>query len=179
MKILAKTVIVIAAMFSTAAIATSQEIGFQVHGLSHHFAARRSSAGVPWNEVNYGFAVTARHEDLTYAVGVYKNSLSTAKVSFYSPYAIVDYQAIPLFAADGVHVSLGGFAGVVSGYPTIFWNKDGSIRRVIKHGPRPALGLSARAEYQDFNVTFRLTPPRTTGGMQGSAVLAVEAGYKF
>lgn len=179
MKALAKnflSAVIFAVSVVTAANAT--EFGIQLHGLSHHFSSRRTVAGVPWNEVNYGFAITARQEDLTYAIGVYKNSLSTKDLAFYSPYAIVDYQAIPLY--DGsVHLSLGGFVGVVSGYPTIEWNKDGSVGQVFKHGPRPALGLSARAEYQNFDVTFRLTPPRHNNVSQGTAVMSVETGYKF
>lgn len=179
MKALAKSFIALAAMFSTVAIATSQEIGFQIHGLSHHFESRPSVANVPWTEVNYGFGLSVRDRDVRYLVGSYKNSLSSNKGTFYSRYAIVDYQPIVLFSSNSVKMSLGGFVGVVSGYPSIEWNKDGSMGRVHKHGPRPALGVSTRTEYENFNVTFRLVPTLPNASSDGSAVLTMETGYTF
>lgn len=179
MKFITKTLIAVCAASATFAAATSAEIGFQIHGLSHHFTARPSLAGVPWTEVNYGFGLSLRQDELTYLVGAYKNSLSTDKAAFYSRYAIVDYQPITMYSSGAARVSLGGFVGVVHGYPTIEWNKDGSMGRVLRHGFRPALGLAMRAEYNGFNVTFRLVPPRGNASTRSSAVLAVETGYTF
>lgn len=169
----------IATLITISGVASAAEFGIQIHGLSHHFESRPSVANVPWNEVNYGFGFSVRDHDVRYLVGVYKNSLSSSKVAFYSRYAIVDYQPIMFFSTNSVKMSLGGFVGVVSGYPAIEWNKDGSMGRVRTYGPRPALGVSTRTEYENFNVTFRLVPTLPNASSNGSAVLTVETGYTF
>lgn len=173
-----KISIVIAALgILFAAQASAADYGIQVHGVSHHFSKRNLPSGENWNEQNFGVAFVRYADDISYQIGAYKNSLSTSQASFYARYAIVNYT---LFERRGEHTyKLGAFAGVVDGYPLIKHWRDSSVRSVQKTGVAPALGLFARVDLQDTNITARLTPKRTSSRAQGSAVVSVEGGISF
>lgn len=171
--------ILLCSILALGSAAHAAEFGIRVHGVSHHFSERKAASGDRWNEQNTGFGVVLRDADISYQIGAYKNSLSTNKISLYARYAIVDYQGLDLYSDANLKISIGGFAGIVHGYPLVKWNKDGSVKSLEKHSASPALGLSARIQYHNFDVTFRLTPRRKSSEVQSSAVLSMETGYTF
>lgn len=136
-----KYLLAVLAFVSTSAFS---QWSVQIHGLSRH------SGTAQYNEVNQG--VSIRYEasdDVSYQAGSYLNSYNRQ-----TTFAAINYT--PLHFG---RVSLGGFAGVGTGY----------------YLPVMA-GGAAVVSFDRMNVTFRVIPKisRDTDG-----VVSVEIGFKF
>jgi hypothetical protein len=139
----------VCAAAASATTAAAAEYAVVVHGASHHFTER---AVGKWNESNLGLGMRAEFDkDLSAQAGFYHNSEYRT-----SAYALADYT--PLHIGP---VSMGGFAGVATGY----------AKPIV-----PVAGAVARMQLGRTALALRLAPK---SGIGGSAVASIELAFKF
>ena len=144
-----KKYLLAAAIALASTLSAAADYAVVVHGASHHFAQRAEGE---WNESNVGLALRAEFDkDLSAQVGFYRNSEYRTSV-----YALADYTPLHLGP-----VSLGGFAGVATGY----------AKPIV-----PVAGAVARLQLGRTALTLRLAPK---SGIGGSAVASIELAFKF
>ena len=149
-RLLTGTVLALA-LIAFSGAAAAGDFSVIAHGASHHFSER--AHGAAWNEKNVGLGLRyAFDADLSVQTGIYRNSEFKN-----SAYLLSDYT--PLHIGP---VSIGGFAGVASGY---------AARAV-----QPVAGAVARVTYQRVSLAVRAAPK---SGVGGSAVVSAELAISF
>ena len=144
-----KKYLLAAAIALASTLSAAADYAVVVHGASHHFTQRAQGE---WNQSNLGLALRAEFDkDLSAQVGFYRNSEYRTSV-----YALADYTPLHLGP-----VSLGGFAGVATGY----------AKPIV-----PVAGAVARLQLGRTALALRLAPK---SGIGGSAVASIELAFKF
>ena len=163
---------IILALLFLPVFAQAGEWGLQVHIASRHFIARDY---FQWNEGNPGIGIRYSFDrDWAVQAGRYLNSYSLPGYDAYTNYVAADYTPWHHQA-----FSLGGYAGVGSGYDEPMFYAPNGQPQVVNGKPviqrfneRPliaAAGLIGRWDYGKFNITVRINP----------AMTAIETGFKF